>query len=287
MKLLPGLILCVFLCSSVIAADAGLVSLVNTERAFAKMASEKGTREAFLYYLAEDSVIFNPTPIPARPFYESRPASPSLLSWDPSMADCSCDLGFTTGPWEYSTKAGEAPVAFGNFLSLWRKQKDGNWKLVLDAGTENPKPDNPPASFSATESKNPAPAHFNVAKEKTAVLAADRRLSEIASTRGLGEGLNDVLLDSADARFLRDRLQPITGRDAILKYLKQTPAKLKWDEPKVELSSCGDFGYTYGNTEILGTQKTTNGVFVRIWRKVGKEWKVEVDQVSPVQTPSK
>lgn len=281
MKLLKGLILCVVLVSSAIAADAGLEPLVSAERAFAKMAVETGTRDAFLYYLAEDSVIFNPTPIPARPFYEGSPPSSALLSWDPAMADCSCDLGYTTGPWEYSGKAGQAPVAFGNYLSVWKQQKDGVWKLVLDVGLDNPKPEQPAAPFSA-DTKSSSSAHFDIAKEKAALLDADRRLAQIASTRGLAEALDGSLIESADARLLRNQIQPLTGRDAILKYLKQTPIKLKWDAPKMGLSSCGDFGYTYGILAVLGPQKTTQGVFVRVWRKVGKQWKVVVDSLSPL-----
>lgn len=282
MNVLKGLVLSLFLVSSAVAADAGLESLVKTERAFAKMAGEKGTREAFLTYLAEDSVIFDPTPIPARPSYQNRQPSPALLSWDPSMADCSCDMGYTTGPWEWSPKAGEAPAAYGNFLSVWKRQKDGTWKVILDAGVENPKPDSPITPFSTAGRRLQQAGEFDVAKETAALLDADRRLSQISSTQGHAEALANVLIDSDDARLLHDQRQPLTGKDAILKYLKQTPVKLKWDTPKVGLSSCGDFGYTYGMLDFLGSSKPTQGVFMRIWRKVGNQWKVVVESLSPV-----
>ena len=51
------------------------------------------------------------------------------------------DFGISTGPWEaqeYRPKT--APVSAGYFLTVWKKQSDGAWKVILDAGSTTPVP---------------------------------------------------------------------------------------------------------------------------------------------------
>jgi ketosteroid isomerase-like protein len=60
------------------------------------------------------------------------------LTWTPVGADMSAssDLGYTYGTYEFSSigKDGKAAVEHGKYTSIWKKQKDGNWKVVLDMG---------------------------------------------------------------------------------------------------------------------------------------------------------
>jgi len=60
------------------------------------------------------------------------------LSWTPVGADISAsgDLGYTYGTYEFRSvgKDGKAVVENGKYTSIWKKQKDGSWKVVLDMG---------------------------------------------------------------------------------------------------------------------------------------------------------
>jgi ketosteroid isomerase-like protein len=66
------------------------------------------------------------------------------LTWKPVYADISAsgDLGYTYGTFEfrYRDKDGKLAVSHGKYTSIWKKQKDGSWKVVLDMGNENPAP---------------------------------------------------------------------------------------------------------------------------------------------------
>src|SRR5260221_5795948 len=77
-------------------------SLVEAERAFAEASLSKGTRAAFLEFLAEDSILFRPGPVPGKQWIEEHPAPTTLLTWAPTFVDVaqSGNLGYTTGPWE-------------------------------------------------------------------------------------------------------------------------------------------------------------------------------------------
>src|SRR5262245_53444514 len=120
------------------AADAALDSLVASERAFAAMASAKGTKEAFLFYLAEDAVVFQPTATNGRQAWQARTPNQATLLWEPAYAEVSSagDLGYTTGPWEWhppadSSGAAAPPdrFAYGHFNSVWRKNKHDGWRV--------------------------------------------------------------------------------------------------------------------------------------------------------------
>jgi ketosteroid isomerase-like protein len=60
------------------------------------------------------------------------------LTWTPLGADISAsgDLGYTYGTFEFRSKDkdGKPVIERGKYTSIWKKQKDGSWKVVLDMG---------------------------------------------------------------------------------------------------------------------------------------------------------
>jgi ketosteroid isomerase-like protein len=62
------------------------------------------------------------------------------LRWVPDQADVSSDgtLGYTWGRWTMWVKdsAGSHQAAQGRYLTVWRKQGDGSWKMEADLGTD-------------------------------------------------------------------------------------------------------------------------------------------------------
>ncbi|MDQ6788815.1 MAG: nuclear transport factor 2 family protein, partial [Acidobacteriota bacterium] len=109
-------------------AQSDLNKIVETEKSFAQDAAEKGIRSAFLEFLADDGLVFNPNPTNGKEFWRSRPESIALLSWNPTFADISSNgiLGYTTGDYEYRPKGKtDNPTAFGQYMTIWRRQADG------------------------------------------------------------------------------------------------------------------------------------------------------------------
>lgn len=99
--------------------NSALQSMVETERAFARMSEEQGIRPSFMAFIADDGVLFRPTAVKGKKWMTENPLSPSekrpLLSWQPTFADIALmgDMGYTTGPWEYKADIHDAkPVAF-------------------------------------------------------------------------------------------------------------------------------------------------------------------------------
>jgi ketosteroid isomerase-like protein len=100
--------------------------------------------QSFLALLADDAVFFGKEVSRGRdavakawlPFFRDRSL---FLKWYPTQVEvsASADLGYSIGEFERIGKdpAGNPTVATGNYVSIWRKQPDGRWKVVLDIGT--------------------------------------------------------------------------------------------------------------------------------------------------------
>jgi ketosteroid isomerase-like protein len=65
------------------------------------------------------------------------PDRPHMV-WRPEIVEISADgeLGFTRGPWTLSGVGsdGKPYERGGIFNSVWRRQEDGGWRIVFDAG---------------------------------------------------------------------------------------------------------------------------------------------------------
>lgn len=61
------------------------------------------------------------------------------LRWQPLAADVSSagDLGYTYGDYAETTndKEGQPVTLYGRYVTIWKKQADGSWKVAADIGT--------------------------------------------------------------------------------------------------------------------------------------------------------
>ena len=100
-----------------------LASLVAAERAFARTSVEKGIRDSFLAFFADDGINFQPHPVKTREAILKRPAPakrpPVTLNWEPAYADVSQagDLGYTTGPYVLTDQSPQpSPPRYGFYF---------------------------------------------------------------------------------------------------------------------------------------------------------------------------
>jgi ketosteroid isomerase-like protein len=273
--------------------QAALDSMVAAEKAFAKTAEEKGFRDAFLDFLADDSILFRPDPVPGKEFMRGRPASPALLSWYPILADVSLagDLGYTTGPWEFRAKGKDDPevAASGYFTTLWRKQADGTWKALIDHGIGNPKPAS--AAAVSIAPANPAKVEksalpkVDADAERSALLAADRDFAKVAE-KGSAAAYLGVLADQA--RLHREGHEPFVGSEAIRAALAKDSAPMTWEPAGTVVASSGDLGSTYGIAKRRGADGAWFDAdnYLRIWKKQPQgSWKLVLEVLTPRPKP--
>ena len=120
---------------------------MNADRAFAKMAQEKGVAEAFGAYAAPNAIKFGPGeqirgPADIRASMAKDSNDGSKLNWEPKEGVASADGGQVVvwGRWTYAGPAGSNVLVHGTYLTVWVKQADGSWKYSHDIGNADPKP---------------------------------------------------------------------------------------------------------------------------------------------------
>jgi ketosteroid isomerase-like protein len=131
-----------------IAAAAPVDDVLATDRAFAAMAKAKGARAAFTEYADADAVMFRAGVGPVKGLeaigrvFEEPPAATPV--WDPEAADvaASGDLAYSWGQFTW-TPVADGPLAgkppfTGYYVSIWKRQRDGRWKWVVDLGVPAP-----------------------------------------------------------------------------------------------------------------------------------------------------
>jgi ketosteroid isomerase-like protein len=266
---------------------------VKTEREFAATSLRKGIRASFMKYFADDGVSLNPKP---HLYKESVAKSPPqanplarTLYWEPVVADIasSGDLGYTMGPSSYrdSTKPG-SEVQYGFFFSIWKKQKDGSWRVALDVGSGSSKvveqyfgQSVTPAEHESYKGRGKTPDSKALRRE---LLTLDAAFARSAGRGDVRNAYRDVL--DVHARALREGLAPLTGKDAILAYLVKGTA-VRLPEPMDAFASkAGDLGYTYGAYRRDGKSKAPSGYYSRVWRRNGTGvWKLVFETASPAE----
>jgi ketosteroid isomerase-like protein len=259
-------------------------ALVQMERDFAKAAATKGTRDAFLEFLAEDGILFQPGPINGKKFWTERQPRKGLLSWEPIFADVSRagDLGYTTGPWEFRPNgADDKPAAFGQYFTIWKKQTDGSWKFVLDRGVSSEKPfATTILQFPRNDEESTSSVKFDLDGGRASLTKLEAEFSERSARKGASDAFEFYLAE--DARLLRENVAPAVGKNAALSLVSARLGTLSWQVTMADVSTSGDLGYTYGVFEFKsGAAAPERGSYVRVWKKMNGKWKVVMDIMSP------
>ena len=122
---------------------------MQAERNFSKLSAEKGPLEAFLAFMTDDVILLSPNSPPAvghnaiRKSLDDFPKTLSL-TWEPREAEAasSGDIGYTTGPTRTRGTGmdGTPRDVQRAYFSVWRRQKDGSLKVIVDMGSPSPTP---------------------------------------------------------------------------------------------------------------------------------------------------
>ncbi|UCH66416.1 MAG: DUF4440 domain-containing protein [Ignavibacterium sp.] len=136
-------------CKVTVDTETEKEKLIQTDRDFAILSVEKGAAEAFNQFLTDDALQLpaRRNPIEGRiNIYDNMKENQDkyTLNWSPKYAEVSKlgELGYTWGTYTvtYSDEAGVEQKSYGKYLNIWKKQKDGSWKVAVDMGNESPEP---------------------------------------------------------------------------------------------------------------------------------------------------
>ena len=122
-------------------------SLVKTELAFSKSAGDNGIANAFYRFMDDNGIVLSGSGLllNKKSYQKLMSQKPrrgwkNKFQWKPifTRVSDSGDLGYNFGPYEYTitNPEGENQSFFGYFITVWKKQLNGNWKFVFDGGNQ-------------------------------------------------------------------------------------------------------------------------------------------------------
>jgi ketosteroid isomerase-like protein len=267
-------------------STSALFSMRETERNFARSSVMIGRNAAFAEYFADESVIFTDRWITnGKQFSKDQKASPVVLKWEPEFMDISGsrDFGISTGPWEVQEYRPNTPPLFtGYFLTVWKKQSDGGWRVILDGGSTTPPLKKVFHSFSfppgADKTSQNPPVIKNELLQKELMDRENQFVSEWGENPGAATYIS--FLDRESRLQLSGHL-PTTNADTIKVLISGLNRRMVWKPVDAGAASSGDLGFTYGLLEIPGAQGLTKGHYVRIWKKYnGEDWRIILEMIN-------
>lgn len=120
--------------------------IIQADKAMSEQAAKDGFNNSILAYADSNIVKLEDGrfPITGKTAFAAsfnKDNDVKTISWNPVNAEVagSGELGYTWGNWKFIAKD---TVFYGNYFTVWKKQQDGNWKVVLDGGNNTPKPGN-------------------------------------------------------------------------------------------------------------------------------------------------
>jgi len=251
-------------------------ALVEAERKFYQTGQEKGTRAAFLEFLAPDGIVFRPGPVNGQEAWSKRPETGLDLVWEPTFAAIarSGDFGYDTGPAKWrAKKSDEKFTGFGHFISIWKKQPDGSWKVALDCGIENAGSDIKPPLRLVTP-KSGAGGTLQTFQEAQSAFVATAKVDFTKAFREFG---------SDEVRLYRDGSFPTVKKKDALELLGPEQAGVAMEVMKTDMSSSADLAYSYGSCTDTRKQPGRPGHFLQVWQTdPSGAWKLVLDWQQPL-----
>ena len=254
-------------------AQSPAAMIFETEKAFEKLAAEKGLNAAFIEYMAPLGVMFVPEARNAREFWKSIPQSTSYLTWNPIWIDVASNgmLAYSIGNSIRRPKGKDDPEAiYGHYISIWTRQADSQYRALLDTGINHPKPASIP-----TEWKSPVDS--GVDKNEGRLSAADSAVPFYATVEAnAAKAYKSYLTD--DAIMMRSGKEPFVGKKAAVAYIESEKPTIRFPKRKAFVDG-PDLAYVYNVYSIVDTagKEVEGGNFVQVWKLRKGKWLIAAD----------
>jgi hypothetical protein len=106
-------------------------TIVAAEIAFARAAREQGQWTAFKMFAAPGALLHGGDgPFAIEPWLATQADPPAATQWKPRAVVISCDGALAVSQGRLTTPEGQV----GNFVTVWERQENGEYRYVFDAG---------------------------------------------------------------------------------------------------------------------------------------------------------
>ncbi|WP_028298438.1 hypothetical protein [Olivibacter sitiensis] len=254
-------------------------SLVTAEYNTASMAKDKSLLTALRWASDKNTIWYTPSPVSTEEYLGKKPSLPDVMTWQPTFAKVamSDEWGFTTGPISWQSVGRHKQ--YGEYLSLWKRNPKGEWKLAFRAISEHGKP-----VFKASKVlENPQGEHYVRLRSKARL---KQRIDIIASTDQLFATILKADNPTAFKEFYTEEtrmyvpsFEPVIGESAAQGFLTREKLAIT-SEPgtTIDRSYSGELAFSTGEATISSGTMVKHCDYLRIWEKQEDNlWKVIVD----------
>ena len=280
--------------ASAVQAAAKPPSIVQNEYAFVRTTAKLGIRDGFLRYFDKQAITFAPQPVNGYDFYTNKKPSATKLDWYPSFAllSASGDFGVDTGPWiAHWEDGGKAQEAHGEWLSIWHRNAQGQWKALFDAGIGHDKPANPVQALAEDAKVDQLPAVAGTAPAiedvRDEIIRAEVLFSNTVQVRGPQAAYAAYAVSGV--HLLQDGKLPVLGLMAATQAVPDKPMELQYVSLGGSTAPSGDLGYVYGMTYTSDDKdhKSPIATYMHVWAHDAGGWKLVVAEEQPLPPPGK
>lgn len=255
-------------------------SLITADRTASNIAKKENPYKAFMSIVDKESTLYVPSPVNAINYLNNRPNIPDIMSWAPNFAlvSKSLDWGVTSGPMEFQ-KVG-AIKRYGQYLTVWRRDRKGNWKVHIRAEVENfgkgAKSDlvyyEPDDSWYLKHRSK-----VRLQQREEVVTQSDELFSTILKANN-ETAFNEFLAD--DVRYYYPWEAEIEGKKNVLAFLKKKRIEITTDPSGVGRAYSGEYAYTSGTATVRSKEKVVKFNYIRIWQlKDDYQWRVIIEMM--------
>lgn len=249
--------------------------IIATDYYGSELAGNKGALAGLSFSVDKNTIFFQPAPENASQYLKNLPNLPDQISWKPVVAKIakSNEWGFTSGP--FVSKVNGMPTNYGEYLSIWKRDRKGKWKIAYRAEIKHDKPSeeegiqfvNPPnRKFVLQRSRERLSQREEIInstdKLMGTVLRADNRV-----------GYDEFL--AHDSRLLFSGFNPVVGKENIQEFLVKNSIQINTTPVGVDRSLSGELAFSYGDAKVIKDNRVHNFYYLRVW-EVTEDYKWNV-----------
>jgi len=258
--------------------------VIEAEKSFNKLVERKGIKGGFLAVADPEGIIFKPDAVNINEFYNNIDKQSGSLSWIPNFARISGngDLAFTAGSYIYQNGKTDDDKVYGDYISLWRADPEGKFKLLINLGIQHPEAE----KESLTDFRSPEPEKRVAPSKdpfggKKIILATDELFNHSLTISTIGT-YKEFL--SLEGHFYFPGFDPLTGREQVMKFLSNEAITISAQTVNAGRSTSNDLAYTYGKARIKKGSILSNYNYVRIWElDKNHKWNVLLEAFSAIE----
>jgi hypothetical protein len=177
--------------------------------------------------------------------------------------------------WELKKGSEPLSLGFGHYVTVWAKQPNGQWKIALDVGTENPQPPESSPGLQVLPPDVTAVAQ-PLENARRSLQKSERQFSKAAHNNNIGQAILECATE--DIRVYREKSFPAVGIVAARLMLTPEHGKVTFEAGTSKMSGSADLSYSYGNYSEDRGNIVERGIYLMIWRaNMNGDWKLALN----------